>query len=81
MPGFSRPPSLAELAVAKQTLDRREEVEIIVSGSKQESREVVFSSSGTNHHGYCCVRLWVALATMLSERRDLFYCVPCFLIP
>lgn len=55
MPGFSRPPSLAELAVAKQSLDRREEecLEIIVSGSKQE-REVVYSasSSGGNGHGY-----------------------------
>ena len=54
MPGFSRPPSLAELAVAKQTLDRREEecLEIIVSGSKQE-REVVYSASNSgNQHGF-----------------------------
>lgn len=54
MPGFSRPPSLAELAVAKQTLDRREEecLEIIVSGSKQE-REVVYSASSSgNQHGF-----------------------------
>ena len=58
VPGFSRPPSLAELAVAKQSLDRREEeeeecLEIIVSGSKQE-QEVVYSasSSGNQHGGY-----------------------------
>ena len=52
VPGFSRPPSLAELAVAKQTLDRREEecLEIIVSGSKQE-REVVYSASSSGNHG------------------------------
>ena len=51
MPGFSRPPSLAELAVAKQTLDsRREEecLEIIVSGSKQETTY----STSTGNHGY-----------------------------
>ena len=53
VPGFSRPPSLAELAVAKQSLDRREEeecLEIIVSGSKQE-REVVYSASSSGNHG------------------------------
>jgi len=49
---LSRPPSLAELAVAKQSLDRREEecLEIIVSGSKQE-REVVYSASSSGNHG------------------------------
>ena len=43
VPGFSRPPSLAELGVGRQ---KREEelLEIIVSGSKQE-QEVVYSTS------------------------------------
>ena len=43
VPGFSRPPSLAELGVGRQKREE-ERLEIIVSGSKQE-QEVVYSTS------------------------------------